>query len=211
VADYTWLKSAGGANAVTLMGSLPRYLRASWDNFPKPHSFLVPDASEVSRWKQALGGQANTKIGICWRSGKTGGHRAVQYAPLAAWAQFLRQSDASFVCVQYDATPEEIAQLEEISGKTILVPKGIDQKNELDRACALLAALDIVVSAPTAVSWLSAGAGVRTLKVLYGLSWTALGCDYEPFAPACQCVMPKQFGDWSNVFETVQELIRAPA
>jgi hypothetical protein len=68
-----------------------------------------------------------------------------------------------------------------------------------------------VVSAPTAVSWLSAGAGVRTLKVLYGLSWTALGRDYEPFAPACQCVMPKRFGDWSNVFETVQELMKTPA
>jgi hypothetical protein len=26
-ADYGWLKGAGGANAVTLMGSLPRWLR----------------------------------------------------------------------------------------------------------------------------------------------------------------------------------------
>jgi Flp pilus assembly protein TadD len=211
MADYGWLKSAGGANAATLMGSLPRYLRANWNSFPKPHNFLVPDAKEVSRWKEALGGPDNTKIGICWRSGKTGGHRAVEYAPLAAWGQFMRQNNASFVCVQYDAAPEEIAQLEEISDKTILVPKGIDQKNELDRACALMAALDMVVSAPTAVSWLSAGAGVRTLKVLYGLSWTALGRDYEPFAPACQCVMPKRFGDWSNVFETVQELMKTPA
>ncbi len=211
VADYGWLKSVGGANAVTLMGTLPRHLRSNWDSFPKPHTFLTPDADEVARWKTVFGGNGNrgeTKIGICWRSGKAGGHRAIQYAPLAAWGTFLRDTDATFVSVQYDATPDEIAFLEEISGKTIIVPQGIDQKNELDRACALLAALDVAISAPTAVSWLSAGVGTRTLKVLYGLSWTALGRDYEPFAPSCQCVMPKQFGDWSNVFDQVKRFTR---
>jgi Flp pilus assembly protein TadD len=211
VADHGWLKSVGGANAMTLMGALPRYLRSTWDAFPKPHQFLVPDADEVARWKAAFGGDAgrgDTKIGLCWRSGKTGGHRAIQYAPLAAWGAFLRDTDATFVSVQYDATPDEIAELETISGKKIVVPQGIDQKKELDRACALMAALDVVISAPTAVAWLSAGAGVRTLKVLYGLSWTALGRDYEPFAPSCQCVMPRQFGDWAHVFEQVNRLTR---
>ena len=42
-----------------------------------------------------------------------------------------------------------------------------------------------VVSAPTAVSWLAAGVGTPTYKVLYDTSWTALGQTYEPFAPAC--------------------------
>ena len=69
-----------------------------------------------------------------------------------------------------------------------MVPPGIDQKQELDRACALLAALDAVVSAPTAVSWLAAGAGVPTFKVLYDTSWTAFGQRVEPFAPACRCL-----------------------
>ena len=58
-------------------------------------------------------------------------------------------------------TPDEIAALEAISGRKIIVPQGIDQKNELDRACAMLSALDLVVSAPTAVSWLAAGAACR--------------------------------------------------
>jgi hypothetical protein len=197
VADYAWLKACGGANAAVLMGSLPRYLRPGLDRFPDPHTFLVPDGEEVARWKKIFGPGA---IGICWRSGKMGGHRAVQYAPLAAWADFMRGTEANFVCVQYDATPDEIATLEQMSGKTIAVPQGIDQKIELDRAAALLAALDAVVTAPTAVSWLAAGVGTRTLKILYDTSWTALGQAYEPFAPACACVMPKVRGDWVQVF-----------
>ena len=76
------------------------------------------------------------------------------------------------------------------SGRKIFVPPALDQKNELDRAAAMLSALDILVSAPTAVSWLAAGAGTRTLKLLYDTSWTAFGQSYEPLAPSCHCVMP---------------------
>jgi len=87
-----------------------------------------------------------------------------------------------------------------MSGRKILVPGNLDQKNELDRTCAMLAALDVLISAPTAVAWLGAGAGTRTLKVLFGEVWTAMGQDYEPFAPACECLVPATMGDWADVF-----------
>ena len=200
VADYGWLKSAGGANAVTLMGTLPRYLRGTLEHFPAPHAFLTPDAEENQHWQSQLGAGA---IGICWRSGKSGGHRSIQYAPLATWGEFLKTIERPIVCVQYDATTDEISELESISGRTIIVPGGIDQKNELDRACALMAALDAVITAPTAVSWLSAGVGTRTFKMLYDTSWTALGQTHEPFAPSCACIMPAAKGDWADVFAQV--------
>jgi hypothetical protein len=68
-----------------------------------------------------------------------------------------------------------------------------------------MTALDSVVTAPTAVSWLSAGVGTRTFKILYDTSWTALGQAYEPFAPACACMMPQRRGDWADVFSQVKE------
>lgn len=207
IADYGWLKAAGGANASVLMGDLPRYLRGGPDKFPVPHAFLRPDPDEAARWKAAIDANA---IGICWRSGKLGGGRAQAYAPLESWGQFLRHIERPIVSLQYDGTAEEIAALEHLSGRKIIVPQGIDQKSELDRACALMASLALVISAPTAVSWLSAGAGVPTLKLLYGLSWTALGQSHEPFAPACRCVMPTLFGDWSAVFDQAAEFTRLP-
>ncbi|HEX4028292.1 MAG TPA: tetratricopeptide repeat protein [Rhizomicrobium sp.] len=205
VADYGWLKSVGGVNAATLMGSLPRYLRGRMEDFPRPHAFLAPDAEETARWKESFGPDA---IGICWRSGKLGGHRSIGFAPLENWGAFLRDTDATFVSVQYDARPEEIAELEAISGKTLIVPQGIDQKNELDRTAALMAALNLVVSAPTAVACLAAAVGTRTLKLLYSLSWTAMGRDHEPFLPSCQCVMPRRAGDWADVFDQAGRFIR---
>lgn len=207
--SYGWLKSVGGATCAVEMGTLPRYLRGAIDSFPKPHAYLVPDADEVARWRASFG--PGPSIGICWRSGKTGGHRALQYAPLAAWASFVREWRGSVVCAQYDATSDEIAEMESLSGRKIVVPQGIDQKNELDRACAMLSALDAVVSAPTAVSWLSAAAGIATYKILYDTSWTSFGKTYEPFAPSCICVMPARSGDWDACFEKTLRMLPSPS
>ena len=91
VAEYGWLKSAGGANAAIPMGSLPRYLRKDIGAFPADHAYLKADLGEKVRWHGAFAGLgASPAIGLCWRSGKSGGHRAVQYAPLADWANFIR-------------------------------------------------------------------------------------------------------------------------
>jgi tetratricopeptide (TPR) repeat protein len=199
-ANYGWLKSCGGANAAIEMGSVPRYLRSEIEDFARPHAYLVPDRNEQESWRALFDAFEGPHIGICWRSGKTGGARNLQFAPLDAWANFLRDLPGMIVCAQYDATDEEVAALEEMSGRRILVPAEIDQKQELDRTCAMLAALDAVVSAPTAVSWLSAAAGVPTYKVLYDTSWTSFGTDYEPFAPACRCIMPDRGGDWTDTF-----------
>jgi hypothetical protein len=207
-ADYAWLKTAGGAGAVTLIGSLPRWLRSEVESFPHPHVFLTPDATERKSWREkfaALG--AGPLVGICWRSGKNGGHRSLQYAPLEAWGVFLRDLPGVIVSCQYDASPEEIAALEQISGRPIFVPPFLDQKNELDRTAAMLAELDVLVSAPTAVSWLGAGVGTPTLKLLYDVSWTAFGQSYEPLGPSCQCVMPESRGDWANVFAQATAII----
>lgn len=207
-ADYGWLKSAGGANAAALMGSLPRYLRGTIESFPKPNAYLKPDDGERARWLgtfSTLGGAP--VIGVCWRSGKGGGHRAAQYAPLAAWAEFLRALPGALVCAQYDATADEIAQLERLSGRKVFMPPALDQKNELDRTAAMLSALDILVSAPTAVSWLGAASGVATLKILYDTSWTSFGQTYEPFAPSCTCIMPKTRGDWADGFGQARAII----
>lgn len=200
VADYGWLKEAGGATAAILAGSLPKYLRPALQSFPKPHQFLVPDPQERAHWRSAF--ETGKKIiGISWRSGKFGdGERALQYAPFQYWADALRGCDATFVCAQYDAKHEEIAALEQMSGRKILVPENLDQRNELDRTCAMLSALDMLISAPTAVAWLAAGAGVPTLKLLFGDVWTAMGQEYETFAPACECLVPAAMGDWADVF-----------
>ncbi len=199
-ARYSWLKAAGGANAFVEMGSLGRILRGDIAAFPRPNAFLKPDAGEMARWGGLFAGVGpGPFIGVCWRSGKGGGHRALQYAPRAAWADFIAQLPGTVVSVQYDAGADEIEELAQMAQRTI-VTLPLDQKNELDRTAAMLASLDAVVSAPTAVSWLAAAAGVDTYKVLYDTSWTSFAQAHEPFAPACELMMPEARGDWGATF-----------
>jgi hypothetical protein len=134
----------------------------------------------------------------------------VQYAPLEMWGAFLRNLPGAIVSCQYDASAEEITALEQASGRKIFVPPGLDQKNELDRTAAMLSVLDRVISAPTAVSWLAAGAGVKTIRLNYHVSWTAFGQAYEPFAPACTVIGPKRPGDWSAAFDQLASVIARP-
>ncbi|HEY7977743.1 MAG TPA: tetratricopeptide repeat protein [Rhizomicrobium sp.] len=209
-ARYDWLKAAGGADLAVEMGSLTRFLRADIEKFPKSNAFLDADDIETLNWQRSLSSVADGPfIGICWRSGKLASGRALNFAPLETWGAFIREMPGTPVCVQYDATAEEIEKLGELSGKTVVVPDGIDQKQELDRTCALVSALDAVVSAPTAVAWLSAGAGVPTYKIERDRAWTSFGCDYEPFAPAMRCMVPHVLGDWADSFgKTREALIR---
>ena len=200
-ARYDWLDNDDGKTVAIGLGSLSEILRNDIARFPATHRYLVPHASETEHWGKAFRQAGHGPwTGFCWRSGLSGGARDVQYAPLAAWAEFLRTLPGTLVCAQYDARKEELSLLETMSGRKIFVPAGLDQKNELDRTCAMLAALDAVVSAPTAVSWLAAGAGVPTAKVLYDTSWTSFGQPHEPFAPSCVLMMPEKRGDWANAF-----------
>lgn len=208
VAKHDWLKAEGGADIAIPLGSLARVLRMNLTDFPNPHRYLLADARETNSWCKALRAAGNgLLIGICWRSGKTAGSRSSQYAPLDAWADFLRTLPGAIVCGQYDARDDEVSELERKSGRKIFLPEHLDQKNELDRTCAMLSALDCVVSAPTAVSWLASGAGIPTYKLLYDTSWTSFARDYEPFAPACALVMPDRRGNWTDVFGKATRLI----
>ncbi|HEY5337815.1 MAG TPA: tetratricopeptide repeat protein [Rhizomicrobium sp.] len=200
-AHYGWLKSLGGANLAVEMGTLPRYLRNDIAKFPQSHAYLDADEIEILDWTKSLNdAEDGPFIGICWRSGKMTDGRAQQFAPLQAWADFIRDLPGAPVCVQYDATEDEIEELCALSGLEIVVLDDIDQKQELDRACALLSSLDAVVSAPTAVSWLAAGAGVPTYKIQRDAGWTSFGCGYEPLAPSCQSIVPSSPGDWADCF-----------
>jgi tetratricopeptide (TPR) repeat protein len=209
-ASYGWLKQrTHEAHAAIALGSLPRHLRKDISAFPNPHAFLEPDPAERERWTQWLKTQgAGPFVGLCWRSGHVTGLRAAQYAPLESWAAFIRDCPATPVSLQYDMRAEELETLQRLSGRAVLVPPRLDQKQEIDRTSAMISTLQAVISAPTSVSWIAAGLGVPTFKILYNNSWTSFGESYEPFAPLCRCMMPKASGDWSDAFAQALDAIR---
>lgn len=199
-AHYGWLKALGGADSFIEMGSLPGIFRTKLTDFPQSPGYLIPDQSEAAHWQKVLTDLPRPLVGLCWRSGKSGGHRNREYASLQAWGDFIRTLPGTPVVAQYGTDAAEIGQLEQLSGRKLFLPAPLDQKMEIDRTTAFLSCLDAVVSAPTAVSWQAAAIGVPVYKILYNYSWTSFGTDYEPFAPQVTCMRAEQIGDWPTVF-----------
>lgn len=206
-ADYDWTQTANPAKLFIELASLP--LLQEKAGAPFPAVALKTDADEASLWRgwlQATG--PRPKIGLCWRSGKTGGLRPVHFASPEHWAAFIGGIDADFVSLQYDPLPGEIKHLAAAAGRPVHEPPGLDQRHEIDRLAALTGELDMVVSAPTAVAALAAAVNVTTLKITALGSWTGLGKPVEPFRPSARIIQPRALGDWPDAFRAAAAIVR---
>ncbi len=185
------------------IGDLPRWLRPTVGDFPQRRGFLSADPDRVAVWKQRLAALGpGPAIGICWRSGLLTPSRRAGYAALSEWAPVLRVPGVKFVSLQYDDCGPEIAAAAHELGVTVHQPD-IDLLNDMDEAAALTAALDRVISAPTAVSELAGALGVPTWRVTAGRDWTMLGTPGRPWFPTMQMFSRAPGESWRNVFTRV--------
>src|SRR5262249_43916291 len=137
---------AGRVDAQEPLGSLGRYFRLSFDDFPKrDHGYLVADAARAQALRQRLAGDGRAVIGISWISkAPIGG--ASKSAKLADFAALLRLPNCRFVDLQYGETADERAALAHDLGITVERLPDIDNTNDLDGLAALMTACDAVVT-----------------------------------------------------------------
>ena len=199
-ARYDWLDHEDGKTVAIELGSLPEILRNDIARFPSTHRYLVPHASETEHWGKHSG-RRDTAPGrdfagaavfpvaraTCTCTARRLG-RIPAHAARHARLRTIRRAEGRAFAAGDDERPEDFRARR---------PRSEERARPHLR---MLAALDAVVSAPTAVSWLATGSGVPTAKVLYDTSWTSFGQPHEPFAPACVLMMPEKRGDWANAF-----------
>lgn len=164
------------------LGSLPRWLRRERAAFGDGPAWLRPDPAQVAKWRDRLAQlPAGRRVGVCWRSGLTTAARARHYAPLGSWGPVWRVPGVVWINLQYDECTAEIAAVAAEHGVTIHRWAGDDLKNDLESVVGLLAALDGVVTAPTAVSSLAGAVGTPTWELDSGSDWTVFGGERSPW------------------------------
>lgn len=185
-------------------GSLPGLLRRSVGDFPDTPAYLLSDPARRAYWRKWLAGLGREpRIGLCWRSGLRNGVRARHYASLADFAPLFALPGIRWVSVQYDDCAEELAAVRQRFSVEISEPP-FDQRTELDEAAALLAGLDLVITAATAVGELAGALGVPVWRFQIGCGWTALGTGSLPWHPAARLWerRPDERG-WQRVFDNM--------
>jgi len=216
-ADRAWVDENGkkalrlvpfaeGENAPdswALMASPLGKYRKHLEDFPH-QAFLKPDPERVSEFRAKLAeGGPGLKVGICWRSMLMSSNRAKFYSALDMWGPILKTPGVRFINLQYGDCQEELARGEEMHGVKIEVMEGLDLKNDIDGAAALSAALDLMISAPTASAALAAAVGTETWFMTATRGWPELGTEEYPWYRKSRCFHPADFGAWQDIIPQV--------
>ena len=188
------------------MGTALQYYRRSLADF-RHEAFLVPDPARVAEFRHKLAALPGKKVGLCWRSMMLAAKRAKYFSPIDGWAPVLRTPGISFVNLQYGDCAEELARAAEQFGVTVHTIDGLNLRDDIDGAAALCAALDLVISAPTAAAATAASVGAETWFVTAGRTWPQLGTAEYPWYARTRVFWPEKFGDWAGLMPEVSDAL----
>jgi tetratricopeptide (TPR) repeat protein len=199
-----WLTGLPRPDFQIRAGSLPRLLRPNLSAFPRHQGYLAADAQKVQGWRDRLAARGRgLKVGVSWRGGTAQSRGGLRSLKLDELAPIFAVPGVHFVSLQYDAGSEEVAAYCARSGQTLeYVAEAIE---DYDETAALVAALDLVVSACTAVIHLS-GALATPVWVMaplvpewrYGIRGVSM-----PWYPGNRVLRQTAPGDWSGVIGRV--------
>jgi tetratricopeptide (TPR) repeat protein len=182
------------------LGSLPLALRTEPDTVPAEIPYLSADEASLTKWSARIGGLARPRIAITWSGNSkhfNDRNRSIPFAQLAP----LLSTPARFVGIQRDVRGEDAQMLASESRVTHV---GGELVNFTDTA-AVIALVDLVISADTAVAHL-AGAMGRPLWVLIPFQpdwrWTLDG-ETSSWYPTARLFRQTTLGDWDGVIARI--------
>ena len=119
--------------------------------------------------------------------------------------RFCRLPASAFINLQYGDCAAEIARAEQKFGIRIHQLEGLDLRDDIDGSAALCAALDLVLSAPTAAAATAASVGAEVWFLTAGRTWPQLGTDEYPWYARTRVLSPEKFGDWNSLMPDVAD------
>ena len=201
-----WLDEIGVVDFHISIGSLPRFFRQEFDDFPCRRAFIFSNNSLKAKWKeryQDLG--KGIKIGISWTGGSKNSIKKSRSTTLKQWLPLFKMN-AYFINLQYGEHSEELRQLEESTGIHIYDWEDADPLTDLDNQAAQISELDLVISFPNATVHLAGALGTPTWVLLPftpDFRWV-LNREDSPWYPSVKLFRQHQYDDWTKVFSQVK-------
>lgn len=198
-----------GILAAAASGDLMALLRRRIADFPASPGYLKPDPEAVAAWRARLQtDQGALTVGLCWRSGMARPGAEIAYPSIEQLGPILGVPGIVPVNLQYGDAEPELRRAEQCFGIAIRRPEDLDLRQDLDGVAALIGALDVVVSAPTAVLSLAGGIGVRTIGLHAQIDYTFLGTRRQPWFPSETSLIKGGDRGWEPVIEEAAALVR---
>ncbi|QCO15212.1 hypothetical protein D3869_08230 [Azospirillum brasilense] len=186
-------------------GSLPRLLLRAEEDFRRLRPILSADPARVPAVRRR---GRRPLVGISWHTTNPKWGR-LRNVPLADLARTLNAAGADMVVLQYGDCADEVAALA-AEGIAILLPSGLDRKDDLEGLAAQIAATDLVVTIDNATAHLAGALGHPVWLLLsHAPDWRWLmGRDDSPWYPTARLFRQTRSGDWSGPAEAVARALR---
>jgi tetratricopeptide (TPR) repeat protein len=189
--------------------SLPLAFGTSLDSIPDPSPYLSPPPDRLAHWREHIGArseiQAGLKVGIAWAGNPVHRNDRNRSIPLEQLAPLLALAGRRWFALQ---TGPRAAEAAAIGGLVDLAPALTD----FGETAAAIAALDLVISADTAVAHLAGALGKPVWLMLpFAPDWRwLLGRADSPWYKSMRLFRQTRPGDWEGVVAAVREALAQP-
>jgi Tfp pilus assembly protein PilF len=186
--------------------SLPLALQTELDTIPGGVPYLHVDPEALNTWSERLAVLPGFKIGLNWHGNPEAEQLSALQArsfPLSAAAPLARLEGVSLVSLQKGPGAEQREQVE-FSGQVAQLtdPLYLGADELATETAALIKALDLVVTADTALAHLAGALGARVWLVLQAVPdwrWLIDRTD-SPWYPTMRLFRQRTPGNWAEVF-----------
>lgn len=166
------------------LGDLPGLLRPALAAFSGQMPWMRPDPVRRQAMARRLAALPDgLRVGFCWRSRDMSGDRSFVYLRLPELLPLLTLPGIVPVNLQYDGAAAEIADLAARHGVRLHDFTDLDLTGDLEAAAALIAELDLVITAPTTVGEIAGAVGVPVWRFQIAPDWTGVGTAVKPWFP----------------------------
>ena len=194
----------------TPIGSLPRAVRRSIDQFPSHTGYLVPSTEARQAWRARLAKlPGRLKVGISWIGGAPVTRQRLRSQALASWSSILTLSDIDFVSLQYTQCAEELSSVRTKLG--VNISHWQDAIDDFDQTAALVSQLDLVISVCTTVVHLAGALNVPAwVMTPASPEWRYLNRGTGmPWYPSIVLFRQSKPNDWADVIGGVKTRLAA--
>jgi len=183
------------------VGSLGKYFRTSFNDFPNKSNYLKADPEKIDiikRRYEKLG--TGLKIGISWKSSSAefGKQRTVD---LKHWEPILKCPELIFINLQYGDCSQEIEEISKTFNINIFNDESIDSLKNLDDFAAQIMALDLVITIDNATAHIAGALGINVWTMIpYYPDWPWLiNNERTPWYPQMKLFRQSQNNNWNSV------------
>ncbi len=189
--------------------SLPHLLGTRLDTVPAKVPYLSADAGRVASWRRVLEGIPGFRVGIAWQGNPRhpwDRHRSV---PLDRFAPLAQVPGVRLISLQKGAGTEQLRGVGE-GMPVVTLPDDRDADGAFLDTAAVVAQLDLVVTADTALAHLAGALGVPVWVAVSALSdWRwLLDREETPWYPTMRLFRQTALGDWAPVFARMAAELR---